>query len=194
MMGRIETARIEIDAEVRDVRALYEAALGSMTAAGSTEAEAEEWLGTSREPEIGNCMTELLMRGIPKDAGLAVTECGTDVLDKGAMRLRRTTTVQVSTVHLKGAEMKRINDSFSLGTIDGEAVSREEILHDGVYLSPKYAGFILRIPQEDNLLEKTSGMSREMRTIVEIAARQGATRIEFDADEEPVEGLARHEH
>ena len=194
MSGRIDRTRIGIDAEVRNVGVLHEAALTNMRAAGSTDEEATEWLGTSREPKIGNCVTEIVMRSIPKDAGIAVTECDTDVIRRGMMRLRTTTTVQVSTTHLKGAEMKRINDLFDLGTVDDQTASREDVLHDGVYLSPKYAGFILRMPQEYDLAEKTSGMTREMRTIVEAAARQGATRIEFDADEEPLEGLAQHEH
>jgi hypothetical protein len=109
-------------------------------------------------------------------------------------KLRSVMTVTASTAHLTPVELQRITDAFQMEREGNTHRCLEDISHDGLYMSPKDSGFIVRIPGDEVYDEVLPGLTPEMRSLVESAHAQLATRIEFDSDEDAVVGFPVFEH
>lgn len=181
-------AKLTITYDVIDVGALHGTATAFFVAAGGTPSEAEAWLGVEADPNVSACLLEL--HHASRIEGATHVSAEVDVIRPDVPTLREGKTVFASTGNITADELDRINASFGLEEVGG-GVHRclDDITHDGLFISPKYAGFIVRIPGHEFLAERIEELTPEMRALVEAAARQGATRIEFDADEEPAEGF-----
>jgi hypothetical protein len=188
-------AEIVITVEIDDGAALHSKAGSDYCVSNADRLDAFDeaiaMFGPEENPDLAACLRHLydVSHG---DAGVRAVECEARVDDGTAFRVGRT--VNVSIEHITPAELKRINEAFGMEKCDTTYRAFEDIEHDGLYMSPKNHGFILRIPGSDFLDERMEALSPEMRGIVELAVAQGATRIEFDADEEPIDALPVFEH
>ena len=152
--------------------------------------EAEELFGPPTAPDVPACLRQLYDRHLP-DAGIHVDDSTATLVDRSALRL--TTTANASVQHLSPAELTRINAGFGMEPHGPTYRATEDLRHDGLYMSPKDHGFVVRVPAGD-LDGRLAEATPEMAAIVRAAAALGANRIEFDADEEPVDGLPVFEH
>jgi len=147
---------------------------------------AQETMGAVEAPDVGACLGEVLIAALPRDAGFVLG----DVRMQAAGLLRTIPMVAASTRNLTEDEIKRIDDAFGMEPRGQTHLCLEDVDHDGLWLSPKDAGFYVRLPaladRWDLVLPR---LTPEMRAIVELARAQGADRIEFDRDEDPAEGL-----
>lgn len=109
-------------------------------------------------------------------------------------KLRPVLTVAASIAHLTEAESKRITDAFGMVPEGTTFRCLEDIEHDGLYISPKDCGFIVRIPGPEIIDEYLPHLTPEMRSLVEAATAQLACRIEFDIDEDAAEGFPVFQH
>lgn len=189
-MTRIET-RSSID--VTDGERLHSVANRSFMEAGGTDAESEAWLGTSEDPRLGNCVTQI-MGELPADCGAVMTECEADAIASCEPRLRTIVTACASTSHLTGAELLRIDAQFDIEEGVPGRRCREEIVHDGLVTNPLNAGFVIRLPRRDRIDAIRGSWTPEMTMVIDQALRQGAQRIEFHADEDETDGMMIHEH
>lgn len=181
-------ARVLVTMDIHDPARLHRAATESFLLEGGTPAEAELWLGTSAAPVLDACLRQLRHR--PSSPGTRDVSDEVTIVDPDIPVLRQGTIVFASTGNITAEELKRINASFELELV-GNGVHRclDDIKHDGLYVSPKHAGFIVRVPGDDFLEETLPGLTVQMRALVEAAVRQGATRIDFDADEDYADGF-----
>lgn len=188
-------AEIVISVEIDDEAALHSKVGSDYCVANADRIdafdEAVSMFGPAEDPDLAACLASLydVSNG---EAGVRAVSCRA-VVDDGAS-LRMTTTVNVSVTHITPAELKRINEAFGMEEVGTTYRALEDIQHDGLYMSPKNHGFIVRLPDPETLSERIGGLSAEMRAITELAVRQGAYRIEFDADEEPIDVLTTFEH
>lgn len=188
-MSKTMTGVVTLELTIHDPDAVVMAAREDFVSRGGSPSETDAWLGRLEQPDLANALTQLLGKGVPKGTGATVTHCSSRIDDPERPRLRTVVTVAASTGHLTAYELTRINDAFEMERDGPFTRCRDDILHDGLRISPKDCGFILRVPGEESLADKLEGLSPEMRALVDLAVEQGATRIEFDADEEPIDGL-----
>lgn len=187
------TVEVAMSVQIRDAAALHSQASRSFLDSGGRTEEVESWLGTSGEPEIGNCVQQLLGR-IPQDAGGFIRDCTTTVRTPGEARLRTVVTACASTSHIRNEELVRIDAEFGIeGGVMGHR-ARNEIIHDGLRLNPTDSGFVVRMPGEDRIEEIRHMWTPEMAKVLDVAIAQGATRVEFHAEECEIEGIEVHEH
>jgi hypothetical protein len=181
-------ARVFVTLDVHDPVELHRAATTSFLAGGGTPTEAEQWLGSVGRPNVDACIQEIHHR--PSAPGTTTVSEQVTVVDPTTPVLRQGTIVFASTGNITAQELDRINEAFGIEEV-GNGVHRclDDIRHDGLFVSPKHAGFIVRIPGDDFLDEVLEGLTPEMRALVEAAVRQKATRIDFDADEEYADGF-----
>ena len=109
------------------------------------------------------------------------------------VELRSIPMVTVSTVHITPDELARINEIF---LCEGDAAAERsyiDVCHNGIHMSPKWCGFIARIPSDEFWPAVEPGLTPEMRAIMLAARAQGAVRVDFDCDEDPVD-LPTFEH
>lgn len=181
-------ARVLLTLDIRDPAELHRAASESFRTAGGTPAEAEQWLGREERPDLESCVRQLHHRR--SSPGTTMISDDVTIVDPTIPVLRQGVIVFASTGNLTTTELDRINAAFE-GEQVGNGVQRclDDITHDGLFLSPKHAGFIVRVPGDGFLDEILPGLSPEMRALVEAAVRQNATRIDFDADEDYADGF-----
>lgn len=183
-------ARIVVDVEIDDPNTLHAKVGSDHCLANSLDDDAfetaVEMFGPSGDPNVEACLESLLDVNHP-EATVRVVSCEAKVQD--ATTLAQSTYVTVSILHLTEGEAQRITDAFGFEQ-DGDTYrGREDIRHDGLCISPRIDGFIVRVPSEESLPDKLPGMTPEMRAVVQAAVRQGARRIEFDVEEDAIDGL-----
>lgn len=191
-------AQITIDVDIHDAAALRAKAgedyLRRANGAAVAGEEAVDFLGTVDEPKLDQCLRQLY--DVPQDnAGFTVNDSHA-VLTDGKPKLRHLVVVTASTEHLTPEELERMNASFQyeVGANQHDKRAYIDINHDGLYISPKDYGFYVRVPNEDSFDMVRPGLSPEMGALIDAARAQGATRIEFDCDEDAVDGFAAFDH
>lgn len=188
-------ADVTLSLEVVDPVALHRAAVESFE--DDLQEDADEWLGTESEPKIENCLRQLIDR--PPSGHDTTLSAGYQTLDSSASAKRsdvRTSTVlHVSTGHITPEERHVIDRVLALDPPEtARPRARIDASHRGLYVSPKDYGWIFRVPTTaERLAEALDASTPEMAAIVRLAVEIGATRIEFDSDEDPIEGLEWHD-
>jgi len=176
--------------DVQDVETLHDKAASGYCLRHNGEASAfdfaQETMGTTQTPDVGGCLRDLVQTSLPKDAGFVVG----DVRTQAAGVLRSIPMVAASISNLTVAEMDRIRLAFGMKPEGDTYLVLEDVKHDGLWLSPKNHGFYVRLPALAETWDQVlADLTPEMLAIVTLARAQGADRIEFDADEDPSEGL-----
>lgn len=187
-------ARIVVDVEIDDPNALHEKVGSDHCLANPLDEDAfetaVEMYGPAGEPDVEACLESLLDVNHP-EATVRVVAC--DALIQDETTFTQATYVTVSILHLTEDEAQRITDAFAMERVGNTYRALEDIRHDGLNISPRVDGFIVRVPSEEFIRDKLSDMTPEMRAIVQAAVRQGARRIEFDIDEDVIDGLPHFE-
>lgn len=148
--------------------------------------EAERMFGSAERPDVAACLAALFDVN-HVEGGVRVVSCDASVSEGGRFETMRCVTVSMQ--HLTEAEVDRIVALFDPTTEDGIPRVKEEIRYAGVYFSSFHYGFIARMPSAEMLQEALDEMTPEMRGIFVKAVGQGARRISFDVDAEPVDGI-----
>ena len=187
-------ATVTIAVGIDDPEALH-AKAGSdycLANAGRPEAfeEAEQLFGSPAEPKLDACLRQIYDRHL-HDAGIHVDDSTATIVAEAGLRL--TVTANASVEHLTPTELARINAGFGMEPHGTTYRATEDLRHDGLYMSPKDHGFIVRVPASD-LEDHLTRTTPEMAAIVRAAAALGANRVEFDADEPAVDSLSVFEH
>lgn len=145
-----------------------------------------EKLGTFERPDMHGCLKDIASGVFESDSGVRVL----DVRSSASGPLRVIPMVAASISNLTIEEMGRIREAFQIEKNGQTYKALEDAQHDGLWLSPKDHGFYVRLPAlAERWDEVLPGLTPEMRAIAELARAQGADRIEFDADEDPTDGL-----
>ena len=185
------TGLIIIEHEIEGVDALliYQQARASFISKGATTEECEAWLGTPAEPKLEACAKEILQPKSPPEQMSTLSTKASYFPDDIPM-LRKSVIVHASTGNITKRELAEIDSLFDAEIKNGERKCFEHIRHGPLFMSPKDYGFYARIPQPDPKdPEQWNGLTPEMRALVDAAIRQGASTIEFDADEDCLEGF-----
>lgn len=170
------------------LQSIYERARKSYADKGATQDEIDAWLGTPDKINHDTCLKELLYPHALSDVANKI-EISSFVIPEDLPLLRKSSIVHASTGNITQKELQAIEEAFGAKTTNHRRACYEHVQHGPLYLSPKDYGFYVRIPEEVTESPKWIDLTPEMRAIVEAAIRQGATTIEFDADEHPTDNL-----
>ncbi len=170
--------------EIGDADALHARAIEA-TAKSGVPFEPTD-LGTADNPDLEACFWRIAQSEFPVGAGIRVDS--TSVRAAGA--LRTIPMVAASISNLMPTEMDEIRTAFGMRPDGSTSLCLEDVQHRGLWMSPKYCGFYVRLPHGEEAWNRALlQMTPEMRAIAGMARAQGAWRIEFDSDEDPADGL-----
>lgn len=175
--------------EVTMTVALCDAQATHARAAATGAPALAETIGAAGAPDLAGCVGAIVRAALPSDDAFALV----DVRTGRTGPLRVVPMVAASISNLTEAEMDRIRAAFRMEAHGDTHMALEDVTHDGLWMSPKDHGFYVRLPALSEGWDRVlPGLTPEMRAIAELARAQGADRIEFDADEDPADGLTDH--